>query len=80
MPESLFGGTSWLLDEGVWYFGDIWHVFQILNASIGDLTDLGGVSEQLSGLKVSDGPCLGVWHVFGIAGVPMSRCLGPPDF
>lgn len=41
--------------------------FSDSEASTGDLTDLGGVSEQLSGLKVSDGLAWvsGVWDSWG---------------
>lgn len=40
--DSLLGGVWWLLGDAVWCFGDICHVFEIVNAGIGDLTDQGG--------------------------------------
>lgn len=46
--------------------------FQILNVSVGDLTDRGGCLNNFlvpeSMLGVSYGTCVGVWHVFGIPG------------
>lgn len=54
--------TGWLQNEGMWYFGVLWPVFQILNVSVGDLTDLGGcldsflVPESMKG--VSYGTCV----------------------
>lgn len=53
----------------MWYFGVIWHAFQILNVSVGDLTGLGGclntflVPESMLGCLMApawvSGMCLG---------------------
>ena len=71
---------GWLRNEGMWYFGALWPVFQILNVSVGDLTDLGGclnsflVPESMKGATY--GTCVGVWHGFGIAGGTYAAVCG----
>lgn len=42
VSESPLGGVWWLPGDIVWCFGDISHVFEIVNVGFGNLTGLGG--------------------------------------
>lgn len=67
----------WLQNEGVWYFGAIWPVFQILNVSVRDLTDLHRcLNNFLVPKSISFGTCMGGWHVFGIPGATYVEVYG----